>query len=118
VINFAGGRGGHAYGQPNKVCGSDRLVEAAGAYARTAKVPTLWVYSANDSYFGPDIAEAMVHAWQSNGGLAEFLMLPPYGSEGHDAVADRAGWRLWGRHVDASLARHAGLGTPRLSAAR
>ncbi len=30
LINFAGGRGGHAYGRPNAVCGEDELVAAAG----------------------------------------------------------------------------------------
>jgi dienelactone hydrolase len=104
VINFAGGRGGHAYGQPNVVCGPDRLIEAAGDYGRTAKVPTLWIYSANDSYFGPDIADAMVHAWQQNGGVAELRLLPAYGVDGHDIVADRASWHLWGRDLDMSLA--------------
>ena len=29
VVNFAGGRGGHAYGQPNAVCGTEELLSAA-----------------------------------------------------------------------------------------
>jgi dienelactone hydrolase len=118
VINFAGGRGGHAYGQPNKLCGAERLVEAAGAFGGTAKVPTLWVYAANDTYFGPEIAQTMVQAWQRNGGNAELLVLPALGREGHDLITDRAGWRQWGPALEASLERHARARQPRLSASR
>lgn len=105
VINFAGGRGGHAYGQPNVVCGRDRLIEAAGAFGQSARVPTLWIYAANDSYFGPELAASMRDAWARGGGEAELRMLPAYGSEGHEVVADRAGWRLWGGELEQSLAR-------------
>jgi dienelactone hydrolase len=104
VVNFAGGRGGHAYGEPNAVCGQDRLIEAAGAYGHGAKVPTLWIYAANDSYFGPDLATSMALAWKSGGGRADLRLLPVYGSEGHDVVSARAGWRLWGRELESSLA--------------
>jgi dienelactone hydrolase len=105
IVNFAGGRGGHAYGEPNAVCGRDRLIEAAGAYARGARVPTLWIYADNDSYFDPELAGAMASAWQSGGGRADLRVVPAYGTEGHDLVSDRAGWRLWGRELERTLAR-------------
>lgn len=104
VVNFAGGRGGHAYGRPHAVCAPDRLIESARAYGSRAQVPTLWIYAANDSYFGPDLATALASAWSDNGGRAELHVLPAYGSEGHDVVADAAGWDLWGRRLDGSLA--------------
>jgi dienelactone hydrolase len=116
VINFAGGRGGHAYGQRNIVCGRDRLIEAVSEYGRTAKVPTLWIYAANDTYFGPDIAEAMVRAWKGNGGLAELRLLPAFGIEGHDIADDRAGQDLWGRDLESYVERYAGLRNARVSA--
>jgi dienelactone hydrolase len=105
VVNFAGGRGGHAYGQAEAVCGRDRLIEAAGAYGQAAKVPTLWIYAANDSYFGPELAASMHEAWVKGGGRAELRMLPAYGAEGHEVVSDQAGWRLWGGELEQSLAR-------------
>jgi dienelactone hydrolase len=116
AINFAGGRGGHAYGQPNAVCGADRLIEAAAGYGRTARVPTLWIYAANDSYFAPDLAGAMVAAWRENGGLAEFRLLPARGTEGHEIVGDRAAWDLWGGTLEASLGALAASGRPRVTA--
>lgn len=105
VINFAGGRGGHAYGYKNKVCGEDKLVSAAAAYARTARAPTLWFYAKNDSYFGPKLAENLARAWSSNGGQVEAQILPPYGDEGHTIADDRAGWGLWGPVLERFLAR-------------
>jgi dienelactone hydrolase len=96
VINFAGGRGGHAYGKKNAVCGATELVKAAHDYARTAHAPTLWFYSKNDSYFGPGLAAKMAAAWKVGGGSAEYNALPAYGEDGHQIADDRAGWDLWG----------------------
>ena len=48
VINFAGGRGG---GHPQVGnCAPRRLVDAAARYGSTARIPTLWLYAANDSF--------------------------------------------------------------------
>lgn len=105
VINIAGGRGGHAGGQSNAICGEQRLVEAAAEFGRTARVPTLWLYSENDSYFGPRLAAHMANAWSEGGGDAELAMLPPYGADGHDIANDRAGWDLWGARADLFLGR-------------
>ncbi|HXF53759.1 MAG TPA: CocE/NonD family hydrolase [Hyphomicrobiaceae bacterium] len=106
VVNFAGGRGGHAYGVPGSICGPDRLVEAAAAYGRTARVPTLWIYARNDSYFGSDIANRMAKAWKEHGGKVDLVHLPAYGREGHALVDDRAGWELWGSVLEHFLLRH------------
>jgi pimeloyl-ACP methyl ester carboxylesterase len=106
VVNFAGGRGGHAYGVPGAICAPERLVEAAGAYARTAKAPTLWLYSRNDSYFGADIASRMARTWNEQGGRVELLQLAPYGGEGHALADDRAGWEVWGGALERFLLRH------------
>lgn len=107
VINFAGGRGGHAWGKPNEVCGKAKLIEAAAGYGKTARIPSLWLYAQNDSYFGPKLASDMAGAWNTAGADAELHVLSRYGSEGHDIPNDRAGWNLWGDVVDAFLTRHA-----------
>jgi dienelactone hydrolase len=110
VVNFAGGRGGHAYGRSNVVCGQDRLIAAAAALGRQARVPTFWAYAENDSYFGPDVAMAMAAAWSAAGGNAELNLLPAYGADGHAMVDDRASWRLWGPVLERALARYNGDG--------
>jgi dienelactone hydrolase len=108
VVNFAGGRGGHAYGRPNAVCGEERLIAATAALGRVARVPTFWAYAENDSFFGPELAAAMAGAWTAAGGSAEFNVLPAYGEEGHAMVDDRASWRMWGPALEKALARYNG----------
>jgi pimeloyl-ACP methyl ester carboxylesterase len=103
VVNFSGGRGGHAGGRRNAVCGERSLIEAAEIYGRTARVPTVWFYSRNDSYFGPKLARSMAQAWNGAGGLAALHLLPPYRQDGHDIASDRAGWDAWGGALDEFL---------------
>lgn len=105
VVNFAGGRGGHAYGQPNAICGEADLLSAVHTYAETAREPTIWFYARNDSYFGPDLAVKLAHAWSNGGGEVEEHILPPYGTDGHTIADDRQGWDVWGASLDHFLAK-------------
>jgi len=102
VVNYAGGRGGHAYGRPHAICAKDRLIETAGRLGERSSVPTVWFYARNDSYFGPQLADAMAAAWKKAGGRVDLKLLPAYGADGHELVADRASWPLW----EADLSRH------------
>ena len=88
VVNFAGGRGSRG---PNDVCGESRLVEAAQRYGRGSRVPTLWVYSENDLFFGPELARRMHQAFVRAGGRAEFLEVPANGADGHGYFARATG---------------------------
>ena len=97
VVNVADGRGGHAYGRANAVCGAERLVDAACLFSLTARVPTLWFYSENDSYFAPRLARRLARTWGAGGASAEQHVLPPYGRDGHDIADDQAGWGCGGR---------------------
>ena len=106
VVNFAGGRGGHAYGKRAAVCGEDDLIASAQRYAASARAPTLWLYAENDSYFGPALAAKLASAWAAGGGLVEYDALPAYGSEGHAIADDRAGWGLWGARLELFLAQN------------
>lgn len=105
VVNFSGGRGGHAYGQPNAICGTDALLSAARTYASHAHEPTIWFYAKNDSYFGPKLAESLAQVWSNAGGSVEEHILPPYGTEGHTIADDRAGWDIWGPSLESFLER-------------
>lgn len=105
IVNFAGGRGGHAYGRSNEVCGEAELLAAARTYASSAHAPTIWFYSQNDSYFGPRLAENLAQAWSSAGGSVEEHILPPYGTDGHTIADDRRGWDIWGPSLESFLTR-------------
>jgi len=82
VVNFAGGRGSSA---PDVVRDEANLVESYGVYGKTFRVPTIWLYSQNDHYFGPILAHKFLAAFQAGGATAEFVSLPPYGEDGHSS---------------------------------
>lgn len=105
IVSFAGGRGGHAYGHAGEVCGANELREAAGLYASRSHIPTVWFYSKNDSYFGPELAKGLAGAWRKAGGSVEAHILPAYGKEGHAIADDRGGWDYWGEALDQFLSR-------------
>jgi len=48
-----------------------------GLYGMMTKVPMLWIYSENDTYFPPEVAYSAYNAFTKNGGQAKFIMLPP-----------------------------------------
>jgi len=105
IVNFAGGRGGHAYGELNAICDRAALLSAAHRYASHAQEPTIWFYARNDSYFGPKLAEDLARTWSNAGGSVEEHILPPYGNEGHSIADDRQGWDIWGSSLDSFLQR-------------
>src|SRR5580704_3359476 len=95
AINVAGGRGGHSDGKPNSNCAPDRLVAAAARFGATARVPTLWLYSRNDSYFAPALAERMAQAFRTAGGRVDFRLLPALGDDGHGVMESTEGVAAW-----------------------
>jgi dienelactone hydrolase len=95
IITFAAGRGGHVGGKPNNNCAPDKLVEATGEFGRTARVPMLWIYTENDTFFGPALSGKMHAAYRGAGGSAEYHMLPPFGSDGHFLIDSANAIPLW-----------------------
>jgi dienelactone hydrolase len=102
VLNFAGGRGSDA---PDSVCQPDALVEAYGAFGRTVRVPTLWLYADNDHFFAPALAQRFFASFQAAGGTGTFVKLPAFGADGHLLLSDAA-IPLWRDRVDAFLREH------------
>ena len=82
VVNFAGGRGSTA---PDVVRDADSLVESYRVFGKTFKVPTIWLYSENDHYFGPALARKFLTAFQEGGADVDFVSLPPTGEDGHSS---------------------------------
>ncbi len=95
IITFAAGRGGRVGGKPNNNCAPDKLVEATGQFGRTARVPMLWIYTENDTFFGPALSKKMHEAYTGAGGSAEYHMLPPFGSDGHFFIDSADAIPLW-----------------------
>jgi dienelactone hydrolase len=105
IINFSGGRGGHADDIAGKNCAPDRLVAAAAELGTTARVPTLWLYSRNDSFFNPDLSRQMYEAFHG-GSVAEYHLLPPIGPEGHLFIDNAESAPLWIPILDRFLSAH------------
>ncbi len=111
LIVFAGGRGGHRDDIPDSNCGPDRLAEAAGLFGRTSRTPMLWVYARNDTFFRPEIAEALHAAFTASGGQATFVQPAAYDDEGHRLFLGDGGSAIWGPLVARYLAQR-GIGSP------
>ncbi len=87
VINLAGDEG--------KLCDGyePSIIQAMAVFGSRSRVPTLWIYSSNDSKvhsgkrlnLGPlPWATALHSAFTRTGGRAEFVRLGPVGDDGHN----------------------------------
>lgn len=106
IVTFAAGRGGRVDGKPNNNCAPDKLIAATAEFGRTSRVPMLWIYSKNDSYFGPEIAKRMHSAFVAAGGNAEYHMLPAFGHDGHFLIDSENGVPLWAPLISRFLDEH------------
>jgi dienelactone hydrolase len=106
IITFAAGRGGRVDNKPNNNCAPDKLVEAAAAFGRTSRVPMLWLYIENDTFFGPDLSKRMHTAFTAAGGNAEYHLFPPHGSDGHFFIGAADAIPIWSPLVGAFLDKH------------
>lgn len=83
AVNFAGGGGGRPATHPEQPCRPERLERMFGTYGATAKIPTLWLYSENDRYFGKELPHTWFKAFTDKGGKGKFVQLPAHGRDGH-----------------------------------
>ncbi len=114
AINFAGGGGGDPVNRPGQPCRPDLLKELFAGYGAAARIPTLWLYSANDRYFGPNYPREWIQAFVGRGGQGSFVALPPYKQDGHPSfTGNPAAWKpAVDQFLAACCAPHAALATP------
>ena len=98
AINFAGGGGGNPVSRPGEPSRPDLLEKTFAGYGRTTTVPCLWLYSANDRYFGAVYPTQWFDAYRRGNPAAFFVALPPLpaarGPDGHATFTrDPAAWR-------------------------
>jgi dienelactone hydrolase len=99
LINFAGGL---------KTSGSDcqwqsSLVEAFSSYGRATRVPSIWFYGENDSYFNPEQANRMHDAYVNSGGNAKLVIFSAFKKDAHGMSSSRDGVRIWWPQVETFL---------------
>ncbi len=100
AISFAGGRGSRS---DFVICNEGNLAAAFGRFGKTSRVPMLWIYTANDRFFAPAVADKLYGAFSGAGGKAEYIHAPAFGKDGHQLFS--GGIRLWTPIVDAFLAK-------------
>ena len=100
AINFAGGKG---WNKDNRFVNPENVVAAFAQYGGTARVPMLFVYAENDTFFDPTWAGRFFEAFTGAGGKARFVAAPPFGKDGH-FLFSRTGIPQWTPTVDAFLA--------------
>ena len=100
IITFAAG--GRVGGKAENSCASRKLIEAAREFGQTSRIPMLWIYSSNDTYFGPELSKQVHEAFTGAGGIAEYHLLPPFGGDGEAPHAIS----MWTPIVDQFLDKH------------
>jgi dienelactone hydrolase len=94
AVNFAGGGGGRLETHPEEPCRSDALRALFASYGTTARIPTLWLYSENDRYFGTGKPRQWFDGFVAAGGQGRFVALPPYKTDGHPSfTGNPAAWK-------------------------
>jgi dienelactone hydrolase len=95
LVNFAGGlnRPGCHW--------AEALVSAYASFGKTARIPMLWLYGDNDSFWGPSsgLPTQLYQAYTENGGKAVFLQYGKWGVDSHKLFSDWYGKDVWSKPV-------------------
>lgn len=99
LLNFAGGLridGGNCDWR-------SALATAFGNYAAATRLPSLWFYGENDSYFDHPLALRLQQAYQAAGGASQLITYGPFKADAHGMVGSRDGVRVWLPEVERFL---------------
>jgi dienelactone hydrolase len=109
-INFSGGAGGDPVHAPGRLCAPEQTTQLMRGYGHTTQVPSIWLYAANDLYWGAEpprqwhAAFAQAASATAPPSLSTFVQTPPVGSDGHSLL--RAGSAQWGPPLAAWLRKN------------
>ena len=91
VLNFAGGLRVDAPGCDWQAALA-KAFATLGAYNR---IPSLWLYGANDSYFGPALAQRLYRSFTGSGGRAQLHAYGAFKRDAHLTLGSRDGVGTW-----------------------
>lgn len=102
LINFAGGfrvDGGVSY------CSWEKsMADAFESFARETRLPSLWFYGDNDSYWGKELPKRIHQRYVAAGGKAELISYGAFeDGDAHAMFARRSGVKIWQKPVDTFL---------------
>ena len=87
AINLSGG----VRPVDNKICDIEDLLPVFANLGATSRIPTLWLYAANEFLFPPTLVRRLHEAFVASGGRTEFHMFEPIGNDGHNLLFNREG---------------------------
>ncbi len=83
AVNISGGDGGDVRTRVDEPCRPDQMRETFAGYGSANRLPTLWMYSANDRVWGPVYPRQWFAAFTQAGGRGQFVGLPADKNNGH-----------------------------------
>jgi dienelactone hydrolase len=98
LVNFAGG-----LRQETCTAWQQNLIRAIGDYGADTRLPSLWFYGDNDSYFPPFVWRGAHARYTQAGGRADLVAFGDFGSDAHGLFGSRAGLAVWLPRVLAAL---------------
>ncbi|HSD38761.1 MAG TPA: CocE/NonD family hydrolase [Rhodocyclaceae bacterium] len=102
AINFAGGSGGDPKQSPGASCRPDVMAALYRSYGAKAAIPSLWLYSRNDQFWGETAPPAWHAAFAEGGSDTRFFHAPAvFNHDGHQLMLFGANY--WEPEVDAFL---------------
>ncbi|RJG04336.1 dienelactone hydrolase [Noviherbaspirillum sedimenti] len=99
VLNFAGGL------RTEGCRWKASLVRAFGTYGGQTRIPSLWFYGENDSYFNHELASKMHQAYTHAGGKATLVKFGAFKNDAHAMSGSRDGVRIWWPETEKFLRR-------------
>lgn len=103
LVNFAGGIGGNPEHTPGRSCDPDQVRDMYARYGRTTTLPNLWMYAANDQYWGFDAPLAWHDAFAKGGSRSTFVHAAAV-PDGDGHGLSRHAQALWAPELDKFLA--------------
>jgi dienelactone hydrolase len=100
LLNFAGG-----LRQDACPAWKENLTHAFATYGDKVRLPSLWFYGENDSFWSPGLVAQMYGAYVHGGAHAQLVDFGVYKDNAHRIVGDRDGVAVWWPHAQQFLAQ-------------
>ena len=104
VVNFAGG-----LRQEQCIGWRLNLAKAAANYAEETKLPSLWFYGDNDSFFTKEVYSEMFARYSKANPRAKLVAFGEFGQDSHSLFGSKDGRAIWESHLEAFMQQ---LGLP------
>jgi dienelactone hydrolase len=96
VINVSGGiRSTPREGGPPATCKPEDLTPVFASFGERTRIPSLWLYAENDSFFPGDYVRQLHETYVVKGGRTDFHMFEPIGEDGHMMFSSHDGMLRW-----------------------